>query len=150
MAERRHQLASARHPGTLPSGFHARISAAIAAGTLGWRRCTAPSLTDSGVNLGGGTTLPAEQVIQATGFTPCPPEDSVLARTVNQLGVGFDDDGHVAADECLQIAPGLHIVGRPASLNLGPMAGNIRGARLAAERLAGVAAVHTAAYGATG
>ncbi len=138
LAERKRQLVTARHSGTLPSGIHARISAAVAAGTIGWRRCAKPSLTDGGVNLGGGTTLRAEQVFQATGFTPHPPRDSVTARTVSQLGLGFDDHGNVAADECLQIAPGLHIIGRPASLVLGPMAGNIRGARLAAERLTGM------------
>ena len=78
-------------------------------------------------------------MILATGFQSEPGVDSVLARVLADTGAQTDGQGHVALDDDLQIAPGLHVVGRAASLSLGPMAGNIKGARWAGERLATVA-----------
>ncbi|NNC22552.1 FAD-dependent oxidoreductase [Salinisphaera sp. USBA-960] len=139
LAERRRQLIAARNPGTLPPSVYAHITAEIASGAIDWRRAPAPRLTDGGIDTGNNATLAADVVVQATGLTNCPDSSHLLGRTAAQLDMDFDADGNLEADDALQIAPGLHVVGRPASLVVGPMAPNIRGARMAAERLATVA-----------
>ncbi|RJS93551.1 FAD/NAD(P)-binding protein [Salinisphaera sp. Q1T1-3] len=138
-AERTALLAEARRPGTLPPDVHADITAALAAGSLTWRRGTAVARDDDAVLLADGRRLAAERVILATGFASAPTPDSVLARVVQRLALVDDGAGHLALDSMLQAAPGLHVIGRPASLVLGPMAGNIKGARTAGQRLARVA-----------
>ena len=102
-------------------------------------RALLPSSIYDRPNSNGWRVLAAERVILATGFQSEPGEDSLLARVLADTGARTDGQGHIPLDDDLQIAPGLHVVGRAASLSLGPMAGNIKGARWAGERLAAVA-----------
>lgn len=138
-AERRRQLAAARHPGTLPPAIYAEITAAIAAGHLDWCRASSPSLTTDDLALGDGRSRTVDHVYLATGLTNRPDPDGVLGRLASRYTSGFDADGHLELDTDLQIAPGLHVLGRAASLALGPMAPNIKGARIAGARLASIA-----------
>ena len=139
IAQRTALLAQARRPGTLPPDVHADITARLAAGALDWIRGEPVALEDNALRLADGRVLAAERVILATGFQSEPGEDSLLARVLADTGARTDGQGHIPLDDDLQIAPGLHVVGRAASLSLGPMAGNIKGARWAGERLAAVA-----------
>lgn len=132
-------LDEARRPGTLPPDIHTAITAAIAAGQIAWIRAEPVARTPNGLRLADGRELLAERVILATGLTDAPADDGLLARTLAAANVADDGAGHVALDDTLQIAAGLHVVGRPASLILGPMAGNIQGARMAGRILADVA-----------
>lgn len=133
-------LAAARQPGTLPPDMHVGITAALAAGDIAWRRGDVVTRDAGGLRFADGGYLPAERVVLATGFTTQPAPNSVLAQCIRDFDLRCDEDGHVFMDARLEVAPGLHLIGRPASLQLGPMAGNIKGARLAGQRLANVAA----------
>ncbi|GAB3676515.1 FAD/NAD(P)-binding protein [Salinisphaera aquimarina] len=143
-------LAQARMPGTLPPDIFARITtvlaSALAAGQIAWRRGEIVSLDDAGLVFSDGRRVEADRLVLATGFDAAPHRDSLLGRTMHGLELGADDAGHLLINEQLEAAPGLHVIGRPASLRLGPMAGNIKGARLAGQRLASFAAVASARY----
>ncbi|ROO33039.1 FAD-dependent oxidoreductase [Salinisphaera orenii] len=140
IADRSAALAAARLPGTLPPDVMARITAALAAGEIAWRRGEVTAQDDAGLRLADGRRIDADRVILATGFEPRPRANSLPGATIARLGLSSDATGHLHLDDTLEAAPGLHVVGRPASLQLGPMAGNIRGARLAGPRLAAIAA----------
>lgn len=144
-AERRRQISAARHPGTLPPAVYAEITAAIAAGQITWQRATATDRASDGVRLDTGQTLAADHVILATGLNHRPERNTLLADVADRFSTGFDADGHLETDTNLQLADGLHVLGRPASLELGPMAPNIKGARLGAERLVAIARNDTVA-----
>lgn len=132
-------LRDARQPGTLPPDVLARITAALSARQLSWRCARVSGYLDHQLRFGDGRTLTADRVILATGFEDTPRPDSLLGRCIEHLGLETDGDGHIVINEVLEAAPGLHLAGRPASLQLGPMAGNIKGARLAGATLAAVA-----------
>ena len=139
LAERTALLAEARRPGTLPPDIYSAITAALAGGGLAWRRGEPIRLSEAGVTLADGRVIDAERVILATGFAHRPAARSVLGRAIVDFGIATDDAGHLHLDGELAALPGLHVAGRPASLQLGPMAGNIKGARLAGRTLATVA-----------
>lgn len=143
--ERTALLAEARQPGTLPPDVFARITAALAAGDIGWRRGTIEARDTQGLKFADGRTLAADRVILATGFDTQPAPGSLLDNCIRDLDLRCDRDGHVFINKALEAAPGLHLLGRPASLQLGPMAGNIKGARLAGVRLARLAREHARA-----
>lgn len=132
-------LAQARQPGTLPPDVLTRITAALGAGQLAWQRAHVADYQNDQLTLEGDRTLGAERVILATGFEPVPSHNSLLGRCIEPLGLTTDGNGHVVINDALEAASGLHLAGRPASLQLGPMAGNLKGARLAGTALAAVA-----------
>ncbi|HET7313115.1 FAD/NAD(P)-binding protein [Salinisphaera sp.] len=138
-ARRTQMLADARLPGTLPPDIHGAITAALAARRVAWRRGEPERLTPSGVLLADGRLIHAGRVILATGFAHRPDPNSLLGRAVADFDLALDPAGHLYIDAELAAAPGLHIAGRPASLQLRPMAGNIKGARLAGRVLAAIA-----------
>ncbi|MES1953263.1 FAD/NAD(P)-binding protein [Salinisphaera hydrothermalis] len=139
LADRTAMLADARLPGTLPPDIHGAITTALADGTIAWRRGEPTQMRADGVRLDDGRVIAAERVILATGFTPHPAPESLLGRAITDFRLATDTDGHLHLDTDLAALPGLHVAGRPASLQLGPMAGNIKGARLAGRTLAAVA-----------
>lgn len=139
IAARTRLLRDARQPGTLPPDVMTRITAALSARQLSWQCAGVAEYRDHQLRLENGRTLAAERVILATGFEPIARRHSLLGRCIEQLDLTTDDD-HVVINDALEALPGLHLAGRPASLQLGPMAGNLKGARMAGQRLARVAA----------
>lgn len=137
--ERTALLAAARRPGTLPPDIHSQITAALAAGDIDWIQATPVAYRRSELHLADGRVLDAPRVILATGFAAEPAPSSLLGQALEATGGQTDGYGHALIDSDLQLASGLHVTGRPASLQLGPMAGNIKGARWAGERLAALA-----------
>ena len=111
----------------------------MAAGDIAWRRGDVESTDANGLVLAHGRRIDADRVILATGFENHARPDSLLGHTIDALDLRCDSDGHVFINNDLEAVPGLHLLGRPASLQLGPMAGNIKGARLAGARLAALA-----------
>lgn len=133
-AERPQALAAARNPGTLPADIHTELETLVAAGAVRRVRGEVVSLNDSGPRLADKRAIRADRIVLATGFLPR--AGPIIERTARRLQLPLDQQGYARLDEHLAWAPGLYVAGRPASLQLGPMAGNIRGAQLAARRLA--------------
>lgn len=83
-----------------------------------------------------GATLSVDRVWCATGSVP----DLRVDPTLDRLAVDGAPhvDGWPVLDDRLQWLDGLHVIGALAALTLGPAAGNLGGARAAADRLADV------------
>ncbi|MEO1065288.1 MAG: hypothetical protein AAFZ07_28055 [Actinomycetota bacterium] len=81
-----------------------------------------------------GVDLPVDRVWVATGSTPDLRADPVLARLAAAGAPHVD--GWPVLDDRLRWRDGLVVIGALAALTLGPAAGNLGGARAAAELLA--------------
>ena len=85
----------------------------------------------------GDTNIPpADRVLLATGFESAPPGGPWLQRAADRLSLPKNTCGFPIVNERLEWAPGLHVTGPLAELEIGPVARNIVGARLAGKRLA--------------
>ncbi|MEM9037856.1 MAG: hypothetical protein AAGD18_24930 [Actinomycetota bacterium] len=81
-----------------------------------------------------GAEIPVDRVWVATGSVPDLRADPVLARLA--LDGAPHVDGWPVLDEHLEWSRGVRVIGALAALTLGPAAGNLGGARAAAELLA--------------
>lgn len=131
LRRRRRLIREARRPGSVPPELHARLAAAMAAGRirLSYGEVTADS--DAGLRLADGHRLRADAVRLATGFADAAPGRDWLRPAIERERLPLAPCGFPAVDRNLQWGPGLFVAGRLAELELGPMAGNIRGARAA-------------------
>ena len=93
------------------------------------------------VTLGLGRPGAGDGVLLATGFHPRRPGGGLLDGTIGRLGLECAACGYPVVDSSLRWGPGLYVTGPLAELEIGPVARNILGARLAGERLAAVARV---------
>lgn len=139
LRERSRLITVARQPGTLPPDIHDGVVRCIKDKTLSWQSGHPEHLTDNGVLLMDGRHVTADRIILATGFDNTASPSSLIGRTIENFNLVGDDAGHLDVNPALEVAPGLHIAGRAASLQLGPMAGNIVGARRAGRLLATIA-----------
>lgn len=148
-ADRLELVLAARGGGSVPPWMMRRLARAERSGRL--CRRTGDVRAASGTGHGGIVTLDgvpvhAKQVWLATGDRPdataSAPLRDILARCGTEL-VG----GRPILDPALRI-PGsrVHVVGRLAQLQLGPTAGNLAGARRAAELVVGAVVGHHAMY----
>jgi len=86
----------------------------------------------------GRMTLAATSVLLATGFEPGRPGGAWLDAAIDAYGLPCAECGYPLVDTALRWAPGLHVSGPLAELEVGPVSRNIAGARRAAERLLAV------------
>ena len=91
------------------------------------------------LGLGSGDRLCGDGILLATGFHPRRPGGGLLDGTIGRLGLECAACGYPVVDSSLRWGPGLYVTGPLAELEIGPVARNILGARLAGERLAAVA-----------
>lgn len=132
---RRVEINAAHQPGTLPRDVAADLRVAIAGGNVRLHSARVAALTDAGVRLASGRSLAVDSVILATGFAPGRPGGALVDQLVDDYAPPLAPCGFPAVNTQLEWLPGLHVAGGLAELELGPMAANIRGARMAAERL---------------
>lgn len=137
---RRRLIRAARQPGSLPPEIHARLGAVLAEGRVRLIRDRVADCGDAGPRLSNGRRLTVDAVCLATGFADTPPGFDWLRPAIERDGLPLAPCGFPAVTDDLQWDTDLYVAGRLAELALGPAAGNIRGARIAAERLRWVAA----------
>jgi hypothetical protein len=139
---RREIIGQARHRGSMPAEVAADLRRALAAGTLALRAgdvVEAARETDGiDLRLDRGEPLAADLVLLATGFDPHRPGGAWLDRAVEEMGLPCAPCGYPVVDRSLRWAPGLHVSGPLAELEVGPVSRNIVGARIAGERLRAV------------
>lgn len=133
---RRRRITQARNPGTLPRDVAATLAQTLRQGRITWHQGRAEWVDDAGVRLGRGRRVGADAVVLATGFADRRPGGALVEELLARWSLPLAPCGYPVLDRRLQWRPGLFVAGRLAELELGPMAGNIRGARLAGERLA--------------
>ncbi|MFN3596427.1 MAG: SidA/IucD/PvdA family monooxygenase [Rubricoccaceae bacterium] len=137
---RRQAIAAARHRGSWPPAVHAAMQRAAARGHL---RCVQAAVREASwdghalrLTLASGEALAADRLVLATGFAPERPGGALVARAVAELGLPVAPCGFPLLDPALRWQAGLFVTGGLAELELGPVARNIAGARMAATRLA--------------
>lgn len=136
---RRDLIRSARHRGSMPADVAAELQKAEAHGLL--RRLTASvrsaERSSEGITLtlDQGDRLQASHLLLATGFELKRPGGAWLDAAVEQHDLPVAADGYPIPDRRLCWAPGLFAVGPLAELEIGPVARNFAGIKLAAERL---------------
>lgn len=145
-SDARHRLVrSARADGTVPPYVKVRLAKARDRGRLAGhvREVTAAVPTDEGVRLrlADGASVVAGAVVLATGLESVSTHP-LVARVADALGLARDGEGYpVVCDRSLAwrrpdgSRSGVFPVGAAAKTTLGPLAPNLAGARLAADRL---------------
>ena len=136
-------IARERRRGSVPAEIARQLESRIADGSLVWRLgdVVAAGAAAQGVELelGCGGRVQGDGVLLATGFHPRRPGGGLLDETIARLGLEFAACGYPVVDASLRWGPGLYVTGPLAELEIGPVARNILGARMAGERLARVA-----------
>ncbi|MEZ4728644.1 MAG: FAD/NAD(P)-binding protein [Caldilineaceae bacterium] len=90
------------------------------------------------LQLASGATIDADRVILATGFAQTRPGGELVDKAIAAHGLRCAPCGYPIVSPQLAWLDGLHVTGPLAELELGATAPNIRGARMAAERLRAV------------
>ncbi|MDN5938003.1 MAG: NAD(P)-binding domain-containing protein [Salinisphaera sp.] len=133
--EKRRRITRARNPGSLPRDVARALRRARREGRIRVHAKAAVWLRDNGLRLEGGGHLVADEIVLATGFARGLPGGDLVRRVVRRFALPLAPCGFPALGDDLQWRAGLFLAGGLAELSLGPTAGNIRGARLAGERL---------------
>jgi thioredoxin reductase len=138
--ERRQQIQAGRYRGTMPHDVarellqlvnDQRIALKIAEVTT----CTVSMDGTLCVHLSSNETIATDRVLLATGFDQARPGSPWLDHVIASEGLPCAPCGYPIPDKTLAWAPDLYVGGALAELELGATAPNLRGARLAAERL---------------
>ncbi|MEM7134046.1 MAG: SidA/IucD/PvdA family monooxygenase [Chloroflexota bacterium] len=87
------------------------------------------------LQLASGATITTDRVILATGFEQRRPGGDLIDKAIAAHGLRCALCGYPIVDPQLQWHEGLHVTGPLAELELGTTAPNIRGARMAVDRL---------------
>lgn len=146
---RRTAIDGARLQGTVTGEIRLEVARARREGRLETRvgqvRDVSVDATDGLVRLqvvtpeGDCESIPASGIGLATGFGPGLPGGTLVERLVAACRPPTAACGFPITGRDLAWMPGLHVMGRLAELELGPVAGNISGARRAADRILGPA-----------
>lgn len=147
LARRRAAIAQARNRGSVPPDVLRGAHRAVRAGGLvrTTARVEAARVVAGGVYLqtrrpdGERASVGVDRVVLATGFAAHRPGGAWLDAAVEAEGLPVAPCGYPSLGASLQWAPGLYASGPLAELEVGAVARNIIGARLAAERLPGCA-----------
>lgn len=144
-AQRRAQINAGRYRGSIPHDVLRELERHCAREQLQLRQdevvgaqclpaqADRPSTIE--LRLAGGATLNADRVILATGFDPTVPGGELVDKAIAAYGLCCAPCGYPVVSPQLEWIDGLYVTGPLAELELGATAPNIRGARMAAERL---------------
>jgi cation diffusion facilitator CzcD-associated flavoprotein CzcO len=139
---RRKAIKSARHKGSIPSELRNRISHLVRTKKL--------TIKDGNVNdfliqhndvqllLENGETIIGSSILLATGFEQGLPGKEWLEPVIKQEKLPCAKCGYPIVNNMLEWAPNLYVSGALAELEVGPIARNISGARVAANIISSI------------
>ena len=139
---RREMIRRARHRGSVPPDVARQLRAGQVRRALESRRIAGEPALERGADGAwrlvdpAGEAIRADRVVLATGFEGARPGGAWLDAAVEAHGLRVAPCGFPVPDRALRWAPGLHLTGPLAELELGPTSRNIAGARAAGRRLA--------------
>ena len=142
-ARRRDMIRTARHRGSIPPDVARELDQAVQHGLLNLRideggqvrRVATEQSKHMTLELSGGENIKADHIILATGFETSRPGGAWLDSAIDEIGLPLAADGYPIVDKRLCWSPGLFVSGSLAELEVGPVARNFVGAKLAAERI---------------
>jgi len=140
---RRDMIRGARHRGSMPGDVARELDQAVQHGLLDLRidEIVHVRLSDNKqsksmtVELASGEKLTVDHLILATGFETNRPGGDWLDEAINQYALPLAPDGFPMVDQRLCWSSGLFVSGSLAELEVGPVARNFVGVKLAAERI---------------
>lgn len=139
MARRRVLIQRARHRGSIPDGVYQQLRTAVMNGQIKLFRdeIMDANFEDDQIHLQLCEQKPimTQHIILATGFDMARPGGEWLDSAIEALGLRCAACGYPILDTHLQWMPGLFVSGPLAELQVGPIAPNILGARMAAQRI---------------
>ena len=136
---RRAEVASGRNRGSMPPDVRHALDGALRRGAIELHRASVTSADVSGpgvrLTLEDGARLELDELLLATGFSGERPGGALVDRLVEEEGLPCAPCGFPIVDPALRWHRRIHVAGPLAELELGPVAGNISGARRAGERI---------------
>jgi cation diffusion facilitator CzcD-associated flavoprotein CzcO len=137
---RRTMIQEARHSGSMPADVARELEQAAHHGLLVLRLDEVEQMTRRidqtlFLQLSSGATLEAQQIVLATGFDSARPGGVWLDTAISDYGLPCAPDNYPMVDKSLCWSPGLYVCGALAELEIGPVARNLVGVKLAAERI---------------
>lgn len=139
--ERRAQISTARHTGSIPPDVHQALCYREDRGEVDRVEAGIEELTCGSdgvrVQLSTGAELEVERVLLATGFTRTRPGGRLVDDLRDSASLRCAPCGYPIVDRALRWHPRVHVTGPLAELELGPVARNIAGASRAADRIVG-------------
>jgi hypothetical protein len=145
---RRATIQEARNRGSMPPDVASAFRRALLSGALRMRTGEVAGATADadGCTLRveavvgeSSDQIRADRVVLATGFRQQRPGGAWLDAAIERLALPCAPCGFPLVDRTLRWATGIHVTGPLAELEIGPVARNSIGARLASERLSRVA-----------
>lgn len=139
MHSRRARITAARRRGTVPPDAARRVQACARSGSLLVRQGEVTELACDAdgwfAQLADGHALRLDQVVLATGFLQHRPGGAWLDAAIDAESLPCAPCGTPRVDPTLRWSENLYVSGPLAELELGPLARNITGARMALERI---------------
>lgn len=140
---RREMIRTARHRGSMPADVARELDQATQHSLLDLRidevkHVSLPDAESSKrmtLELSSGESLPVDQIILATGFETSRPGGAWLDTAIQEYDLPLAPDGYPIVNQHLCWVSGLYVSGSLAELEIGPVARNFIGVKLAAERI---------------
>lgn len=140
--KRRSAIKSARHKGSIPAELRNKLNHLVRADEL---KIINGTVTDYNVDdndiqliLDADTTIKARSILLATGFEQGLPGKEWLEPVIKQENLPCAKCGYPIVNSMLEWAPNLFVSGALAELEVGPIARNISGARVAADIISSI------------
>lgn len=136
---RAEMIREARHRGSMPPDVYEALQAALKNGLLKVVQAEIVGAEREGqairLDLSEKGSLSVERVVLATGFERDRPGGAWIDRAIDSDRLPVATNGFPIVDTRLCWADGLYVSGPLADLEIGPVARNLIGARMAAERI---------------
>ncbi|MGB0330413.1 MAG: FAD/NAD(P)-binding protein [Planctomycetota bacterium] len=142
---RRARITEGRHRGTMPPDVYEELLRTVERGAVRLHLSRVARLTTGArslvLELESGRSVEVEDLVLATGFAAERPGGAMVDRLIAAEGLPCAPCGFPLVDAALRWHPRIHVSGPLAELELGPVAGNISGARRAGARILGALTV---------
>ena len=138
-SKRRKMISTSRNTGSLPPDLYSRVRSLAHSGRVHFHNNEIINCKENQdkVRLAfiDRQSLEVDRVILATGFEKIRPGGNMLSQLISRYHLPVAPCGFPIVDRTLAWHPMIHVSGSLAELELGPIAKNIAGARVAADRI---------------
>jgi thioredoxin reductase len=136
-SKRRRAIKTARHKSSIPADLRNKLSGLVRSGQLNIVDGTVINYkihhSEMELQLDTNTSVNAISILLATGFEQSLPGKEWLEPVIKQENLPCSKCGYPIVNNMLEWAPNLYVSGALAELEVGPIARNISGARVAAN-----------------